>query len=195
VGQLQPDVQIVLSSGAESLDMCGDQLLAQPRDRRERALIEHQLVRIGATVVANGDGFTTPNQLRAALAEVLPAPDGQLARLALAGAVPPFHGKHTEAIAEADTADLKRFSERRRARGGNFRIEAKLDAFRDEMPLEELRRTQRRDARVSSLAHRSARAYGAGLSDVNGSAIIRGACTLLPTQITTTGCQGHRLRR
>ena len=60
-----------------------------------------QLMRIGAAVVADRDRFPAPHQLRAADAEIAPAPARQIARLAVARAVPPFHRQDAEAVADA----------------------------------------------------------------------------------------------
>ena len=121
VGQLQPDIEISVRAGAESIAMRRDQLLAQPRDRRQRARRQQQLMRIGAAVMADRHGLAAPDQLRAALAEILPAAGRQVARFAVGRAVPAFHRQHAEAIADADIAQLKGLAPRRTSPAGPAR--------------------------------------------------------------------------
>ena len=69
---------------------------------------QHQLMRVRAAVVPDGHRLASPHQLRAADAEVPPAPVVRLAGLAVAGPVPAFHGQDAEAIADPAAVDLDR---------------------------------------------------------------------------------------
>src|SRR5437870_1815784 len=111
--QLQTRSQIIVCIRAEARSMSRYQLFTQRRNRRLRARRHQQLVRVGAAVVADGHRFSAPHQLGAARAEIPPAAVRQVARLALARAVPSFHGKNAEAVADAYSVHLKRSRERR----------------------------------------------------------------------------------
>ncbi len=58
-----------------------DELVAQRGDRLLGRGRQHQLVGIGAAIVADGHRFSAPHQLRAALAEIPPSAARQVARL------------------------------------------------------------------------------------------------------------------
>jgi hypothetical protein len=62
--------------------------------------------------VTNRNRLAAPHELRAADTEVPPAPARQLARLPIGRAVPSFHRKNAESIADADAIDLNRLPER-----------------------------------------------------------------------------------
>ena len=99
VGQLQADDQVV---GAEpGAAVTREQVLAQLHEVGLRRRTEAQLVRVGAAVVAHGDRLAAPDQLRAALAEALPAAPRQVGRAAVGRAVPAFHRQDAEAVAGA----------------------------------------------------------------------------------------------
>ena len=157
VGQLKPDVEIGVRTGAEPLDVGRDQLLAQPRDGRKGSGGQHQLVRVGASIVANGDRLAAPDQLRAALAEVLPAADREIGRLAAGRAVPPFHRQHAEAVADAHVTDLEWVGKRRRTGRGQLAIEVEPDAGCRQMLREAVGRAEGRDAGIPVLTHAPAR--------------------------------------
>src|ERR687897_1955228 len=88
------------------------ELVAERGDRRLRLWGEHQLIRIGSPVGANRNRFAAPHELRAADAKIPPAPARQIARLPIRRAVPSFHRKNAESIADADAIDLNRLRER-----------------------------------------------------------------------------------
>src|SRR5262249_9737843 len=83
--------------------MLGDKRCAQLREISERIVVEQELMGIGTSVVADSNGFPTPNELGPAGAEALPAPPCQLAGPAVARAVPALHRQDGEAIADGDT--------------------------------------------------------------------------------------------
>ena len=85
-------------------------------------------MRVGAAVMTDGHGLAAPNQLGAAPAEVLPAPDRQVARLAVGRAVPALHRQHAEPVADTHAIDLERLRERRCGRRRQLAIEAEPDA-------------------------------------------------------------------
>ena len=112
VRNLQAQIQIAIGVRIRSVAVSRNQLVTKAGDGRLRRGRQHQLIRIGAAVVANGNGFATPHQLRAADAEVPPSPAGQLARLAARRAVPAFHRQDAEAVADANTVNLNRLRQR-----------------------------------------------------------------------------------
>ena len=122
---LQSQVQIAVGVRAETLAVRGNQLVAESGDRRLRRRCQHQLIRIRAPVVANGDRFASPHQFRAADSEIAPSPAGQIAGLAVRSAVPPLHRKDAEAIANAGAVDLDRLRE------GAGRVDLLVELKRD----------------------------------------------------------------
>ena len=123
----------------------------------------HQLMRIRAAVVTHGDRLAAPDQLRAADAEIPPAPARQIARLALARAVPAFHRQDAEPVADANAVDLDRLRQRRRRRRGKLVVERQRDAAVLEMRAKRGRRLQRCDARIAQSV--SSPAFAEKLSD------------------------------
>ena len=78
--QLKPDQEIVCT--AELLAVRLDEALPEIGEVRQRVGADHQLVRVGAPVAADRDGFAAPDDLGAALAEAGPAAAGEIARMA-----------------------------------------------------------------------------------------------------------------
>ena len=99
-----------------------DQNFSQPREALSRMIINEKLIRVGATVVPDGYGFSTPDELRAASAKVLPSTNGQLGRSAIGSSIPAFHRMDREAIAYLDSVKGQRFGERRRTPRHNLLI-------------------------------------------------------------------------
>ena len=73
---------------------------------------QEQLVGVRPAVHPHGDRLAAPNQLGAAHAKVAPPAPRQIARLALARTVPPFHGLDCDAIRDADSSTFKRPGQR-----------------------------------------------------------------------------------
>src|SRR5688572_1773553 len=80
------------------------------------------LIRIRAAVALHGERFAAPDQLRAALAEVLPPPQRVFGRLAVGRAVPALHRMDAPAIADDEVADINRRRERTVLIGGEDAI-------------------------------------------------------------------------
>src|SRR5262245_55874486 len=133
--------------------MRGDQFVAQFRDCRHRARRDHQLVRARAAIMPHRNRFASPDQFRAAAAEIAPPPARQLTRLAVARAVPALHRKDAKAIADVHGVDVQRASKRRRAGRRQLRVEPQVDARRGEMTGEGLGGLERREARIAGVAH------------------------------------------
>ena len=117
VGELQADGADVL--GDADLAPAFEDLRAQGSEvlggagLGVRAVGEVELVRVGAPVGADGEGLAAPDERRAAASEAPPATQGQLARPAVLGAVPPLHRMHREAIgADAARGPLDGLAER-----------------------------------------------------------------------------------
>src|SRR5687768_12640206 len=108
---------------------------------------------IGAPVVPHGHGLSAPDQFRAAAPEVPPAADGEIARLAIARAIPSFHRQDTKTIADPDVADLKGTRQWRGAGRSQIAIETKRDALGSQVPGKRVGRAHRRHARVPRVAH------------------------------------------
>jgi hypothetical protein len=153
VRQLQADVQIAVRVRSEALAMRGDELLAQGGNRADGARRDQQLMRIRAAVVADGDGFPAPHQLRAARPEVTPAPMREVARLAVARAVPPFHRQDAEPVADANAVHIDRASKRRCRRRRELVVERERDAASLQVRAKRAGGSQRGDTRVRRAAH------------------------------------------
>ena len=107
------------------------------------SLVDHQLVGIGAAIVADGDRFAAPDQLCAAAAEVLPAPPHQIGRLTIAAAVPAFHRQDAEAVAERFAVNPVGLRQRRiRRRPRSFFVKRDVRADFCEMGAEMRRRCE-----------------------------------------------------
>src|SRR5262249_5421756 len=107
--------QVAVGVGAERLAVRGDERVAQRRQRGDVRLRDQQLARVGAAVELHGDRFAAPDQLGAALAEMLPAPPRQIARVSVGGTVPAFHRQDAEPVAGAEAVELERPRQRRYA--------------------------------------------------------------------------------
>ena len=112
---------------------------------------QHQLMRVGAAIVAHGDSLAAPDQLRAAPAEVLPAAGREIGRLAVGRAVPPFHRQHAEAVADPHVTNLEWVGKRRRTGRGQLPIEVEPDAGCRQMLREAVGRAKGRDAGIPML--------------------------------------------
>src|SRR5207237_4300570 len=88
-------------------------------------------------------------QLRAADAEVAPSPPRQLARLALARAVPSFHRQNAEPVADAHAANVERLRKRRRRRGRQLLVESESNARALQMRAKCGGRLERGDPRIA----------------------------------------------
>jgi hypothetical protein len=109
--------------------------LAQPGDSLPGRLADRDLARVGAAVVADGDGLAAPDQLGARAAEVAPAPLGELGRLARLGAIPPLHRQDAETVADAQAVGFERLRERAPGRGERL-IELERNPSRLQMAAE-----------------------------------------------------------
>src|SRR5690349_5130073 len=85
----------------------------QVREIFARARRSYELVGIRASFVENGDGFSAPNQLGAALPEALPAPDSAFGWSAIACSVPALHRLNRDAIPDSDFPPQKWSCQRR----------------------------------------------------------------------------------
>src|ERR1051326_8867032 len=74
--------------------------------------VDCELVRVRATVVANSDGLTTPDEFCAAEAEMFPSSKRQLSGPAIACAVPSFHRLNCKPISQVNAAPLDWLCER-----------------------------------------------------------------------------------
>ena len=110
VRELQADHEVARGAPAVGGLVLGDERLAQARERRQGRLADHQLARVGAAVVAHGDGFAAPDQLGAGAAEVAPAALGELRRLAGGRPVPSLHRQDAEAVPGAQAVRLERLA-------------------------------------------------------------------------------------
>ena len=92
-------------------------------------VIDHaELIRVGAAIALHGEGFPAPDQLRAALAEMLPATKRVLAGRAVGVSVPSFHRMDAPAVADDETTDVQRLRQRTSLRGRQRpRIERQID--------------------------------------------------------------------
>ena len=90
-----------------TLCMGAHQVLTQVGNGREVGIVDHQLVRIGAAVMPDGERFSAPDELGPAMAKPFPAPACQVGGLPQFGTVPTFHGQDGEAIAYAPSRDIK----------------------------------------------------------------------------------------
>src|SRR6185437_1786082 len=99
--QLQTDVQIIGS--IKVLAMLADKKFTQMSEIGEGVFLHQQLIGIGSTVGADGDGLAAPNEFRSTRSETLPASSCQLGRPTVARAVPAFHRQNGEAIADRHT--------------------------------------------------------------------------------------------
>src|SRR5437773_8207711 len=81
IGELKADQQSVVGSSGGSMlfDQSGTQLCKTLLGVRSR----QKLIRVGTSFVGNCYRLTPPDQLRAAAAEALPAPDCVRARIAI----------------------------------------------------------------------------------------------------------------
>jgi hypothetical protein len=104
--ELQSDEKVVARPA--SLFVRRGQNLSQIFEIGRRVVRRHQLVGIRSPVVADGHRFAAPDQFRPALAEMFPAADGQLGRLAVSRPVPAFHRQNAEAIADLEAVELMR---------------------------------------------------------------------------------------
>src|SRR5438876_6105156 len=101
--ELKSDHQIVRRSTTGLVG--ADEGLAQFGQIFFVLLDDDKLVRVRPPVRAHRHGFTAVNQLRAALAEPLPAPADFVGRAAGGSAVPAFHWLNGPAIADAFAVD------------------------------------------------------------------------------------------
>ena len=129
VRELQSEIEIAIRVRPKSLAMRRHQRLAQARDRRLRRRRQHQLMRIGAAVLADRDGFASPHQFCAADAEIPPSASCQVGRFAILRAVPPFHRQNAEAVAHAHAVDLNRLREGARRVDGVVELKCDLRTF------------------------------------------------------------------
>ena len=66
----------------------------------QRVFLDHQLVGVGAPIVAHRHRLSAPDQLCAAESKIGPAPLGHLGRATIFCAVPTLHRQHAEAVAD-----------------------------------------------------------------------------------------------
>jgi hypothetical protein len=76
------------------------------------------LIGVCAAVGTDGCGLATPDEFRAALAEVAPAAERVLGGGAVAAGVPAFHGVNAPAIGDCVAGEVDRFGEWRALGGG-----------------------------------------------------------------------------
>src|SRR5262245_22787495 len=124
--ELQADEQVVARPA--SLFVRRGQNLSQLFEIGRRVVRRHQLVGIRAPVVTDGHRFASPNQFRPALAEIFPAADCQIGRLAVFRPVPAFHRQNAEAIADLEAVELIRLAQRRIRPVLKLAVELEIDA-------------------------------------------------------------------
>ena len=132
MGQLQADVEVV--GAAEVVAVGLDQQRAQALECTEVGVIDQELIRIGAAVVADGDRLAPPDHLGAAQAEVLPAAAGQVRRQAVLGAVPALHRQDGKPVADASPPPVVGPCQRRVGPLFDRRVEREVGG--DTQPLE-----------------------------------------------------------
>jgi hypothetical protein len=141
--ELQPEVEIRVCVRTESGGVFFDERVSQVRQRSLRTLLEHELVRIRTAFIADGDRFPTPNQFGAALSEVFPPSYREVARLAIECAVPSFHRKNAEPVADGDGVNVEGSRKWRRSGRREHIVELKRDAAGVEMPPQRVGRFER----------------------------------------------------
>ncbi len=98
-------------------------------------LVDEQLVRIGAAVVPDSCRLAAPDQLGAARTEPPPAPQRQLARTAIRGPIPPFHGQDGETVADHNAAgQVIRLRQRRASADLHLVVKGQIGPDLDQMP-------------------------------------------------------------
>ena len=102
--QLKSKDEVINSPEMLVMDFQG--FFTQRSQSRGRVIVEDQLIGVGAAVVPDGHGLAAPDQLRPALAEAPPPPDGQLGRRAARLSVPAFHRKDAEAVPDPQGAEM-----------------------------------------------------------------------------------------
>jgi hypothetical protein len=108
--ELETDDQV--RCAAEPLRMRSDERAREVFETLQRAIRDHELAGVGAGVFTDGDRLAAPDELRAALPEATPAAEREVARAAIFGPVPAFHGLHHPPIADSKTAHNERLRER-----------------------------------------------------------------------------------
>ncbi len=98
VRQLQPKDEVI--SSPEMLVMDSQGFFTQRSQSRGCAVVEDQLIGVGAAFWKDCNGLSAPDQLRAAPAEIQPSPPSQLRRPPIGFAVPSFHGLHRKPVAD-----------------------------------------------------------------------------------------------
>src|SRR5260221_13324384 len=93
--------------------MRGNQCFSESGDVPHCAGIQHQLVWIGAPIVADRDGFSTPDQLSATFPEAPPTPPDCISGMSVGGPVPAFHWQNSETGTDVQSADITWLRERR----------------------------------------------------------------------------------
>src|SRR5262249_11106137 len=111
VRQLQADEQVVCPS--EALMMFSDEHFAQVGEVGEGVVAEEQLIGISPAIGADRDSLAAPDELGSARPEALPAAARQLARSAVARAVPALHRQDGETIADGRAVHFARLGQRR----------------------------------------------------------------------------------
>jgi hypothetical protein len=86
-----------------------------------------QLIGVGPSIMSHGDCLTTPDQLGATGAKIAPAPDGQLRRPSILGAVPALHWQDAEAISDIEAVKLEGACERSVRAVIHFGVESDFD--------------------------------------------------------------------
>src|SRR6267143_3584809 len=98
MSQLKPKDEVINST--EVLAMDSQSFSTQPSQSRGCAVVEDQLIGVGAAFRKNCNGLSAPDQLRAAAAEIQPPPASQLRGPAIGFAIPSLHGLHRKAVAD-----------------------------------------------------------------------------------------------
>ncbi len=80
---------------------------SQAGQRASRFISGKQLIGVGPSIMPHGDCLATPDQLGAAGAKIAPAPNGQLRRPSILGAVPALHWQDAEAISDIEAVKLE----------------------------------------------------------------------------------------
>ena len=111
VRELKADEEIV--GLAETLGMRADERFAETGELLFGVWADTELIGVGAAVVTHRDGFASPDQFRAAPAEVRPSASREIGRAAVECSVPAFHGQDAEAVADGDAVAFERLGERR----------------------------------------------------------------------------------
>src|ERR1700728_3561578 len=81
-----------------------EQCRSQLREAVLRAFRNHELVRIGATFVADSHRFPAPDQARSAPSEMSPSPDRVLRRISVSSSVPTFHRLHRDPVGNCQSS-------------------------------------------------------------------------------------------